>query len=334
MADRMGRLWTLATLAFLAGPGVLPIPGQQPAARLEGPTLETAAYQNPVGSVVPVAPPEPPVPLPGWYANLELSIVKPHIESRLSSGMPVNPAFPDPVHLPVADQDWTVAPQLQLGCRLEQGLGEVRLGYRCAETDGNENLPVFDTPGGGSLRSRLALHTVDLDYLTSESGTCLEVWPPCLRDFRFGLGVRVAAAYFDSQAHGQAILAENACSCFWGIGPHAAVDYRKPLPGTPVWFFAQLEAAGLYGDVHQHYSESQVINQQLVYGEQVSDDQSTAIGILSVSGGIEWVPEFGNRPLRLFAGYQYERWWNFGRTETTNAELTMQGVLLRLEYSY
>ena len=38
--------------------------------------------------------------------------------------------------------------------------------------------------------------------------------------------------------------------------------------------------------------------------------------------------------LSFFLGYQFEQWWNLGRTDDSNAELTIQGVFVRGEWRY
>jgi hypothetical protein len=63
-------------------------------------------------------------------------------------------------------------------------------------------------------------------------------------------------------------------------------------------------------------------------------NQSNASGILQLEAGFSWEPDRFARRFRLTAAYSWERWWDIGSTSDSNAELTLQGVLLRAEYRY
>jgi hypothetical protein len=51
--------------------------------------------------------------------------------------------------------------------------------------------------------------------------------------------------------------------------------------------------------------------------------------------GLSWQPERFPQA-RIFAGYQYEYWWDVGRESTINSmgEMSNQGLAVRLEYNY
>jgi hypothetical protein len=49
--------------------------------------------------------------------------------------------------------------------------------------------------------------------------------------------------------------------------------------------------------------------------------------------GLCWAPFSGNF-LRVVAGYQWEQFWNLGRTDDSNADLMDQGVFARGELRY
>jgi hypothetical protein len=72
----------------------------------------------------------PPLPPPGWFTDLDIGIVDPHVKNRLLNTVTIFPGTADFVHVPSADLDWTVAPRFEVGYRLPSGFGEVVFGYR------------------------------------------------------------------------------------------------------------------------------------------------------------------------------------------------------------
>src|SRR5262245_37446062 len=93
--------------------------------------VPAAPYASPPAPENPLLAPQPyeiggPSAGPGWFSNVELGLVKPHIKSRVTSGTPLSDAFADPVQLPIAELNWTVAPRLEFGYRLPEGYGDIR----------------------------------------------------------------------------------------------------------------------------------------------------------------------------------------------------------------
>jgi hypothetical protein len=62
---------------------------------------------------------------------------------------------------------------------------------------------------------------------------------------------------------------------------------------------------------------------------------SQAVPMINVQAGIGWQPSTMPN-LRLFAGFEYEYWWNVGRFSltTSRGELSDQGVGLRAEFNF
>ena len=60
-----------------------------------------------------------------------------------------------------------------------------------------------------------------------------------------------------------------------------------------------------------------------------------AVPELEGSLGLAWRPA-SCPALRLFAGYEYEHWWDVGRMPDTGSigEVYDQGVLLRADFNY
>src|SRR5262249_26287441 len=133
-------------------------------------------------------------PPPGWFAILDVDVLKPHIKSTLTTPGPLSPDFSGPLLLPVAPLDWAGLPRVTAGYHLDHGAGDVLVSYRLlgASGDGSE----ADLAGGGpvALRSRLDVHTIDLDYGSGEFLTDgVDICPAFLRDLRGGIGARIAS---------------------------------------------------------------------------------------------------------------------------------------------
>src|SRR5437870_2176455 len=55
---------------------------------------------------------DPPwLPAPGWFTDIELAILGPHVKNRLTDLVRLGIRMPDTIHVPSADLDWTVAPR-------------------------------------------------------------------------------------------------------------------------------------------------------------------------------------------------------------------------------
>jgi hypothetical protein len=276
----------------------------------------------------------PSLPQPGWFTDVEIGIVGPHVKNRLTDTVTVGDRPPVTVHLPSADLDWTVAPRVEIGYRLASGFGEFAVSYRFLVTDGTSTVLGPDAPA--ALRSRLDMNIVDMDYASREFYTCQ--WPYVEMKWRFGL--RWADAFFDSRADepfaaaaaGSGIFQTRVSNNFWGIGPHLALELAKRFKGTGLALTGWADGATLLGRIRQNFFEESTTpgpNGQLLAGntrQSVSQD----VPIINSFIGFSWQPP--NYPnVRLYAGYEYEYWWNVGRNSGTRSrgELSDQGVLLR-----
>jgi hypothetical protein len=272
----------------------------------------------------------------GWYTGFDLGIMKPNLKTRLTTPDSFATPTGNPISLPVATLDWAGVPQFNLGYRFGQGVGELRLGYRLLASAGTDVLPGLDPPVPGQLRTRLDVHTVDLDYISPEyvSGGGY-VSAAFLRDLRAGVGLRAASAFFDSHAAGAVRLPDtHVSSSFGGVGPRVFLELYQDLGRPDVQFYSRLSASGVLGPIRQRFSQTVV--DAGGPGAAVFDtgNRNIGIGILQAEAGVSWEPNPLYRRLRLTAAYSWERWWNFGRTDESNAELTLQGLLLRAEFRY
>ena len=268
----------------------------------------------------------------GWFANLDVALVKPHLKSHLTSATPPSPAFTEPVALPSATLDWTVQPRVELGYRLPHGWGDLRFAYQNLTTNGSESVGIFDAAGSGSLSSRLNMNLVDLDYVSSESLFPMNSAPD--RDLRVGLGVRMMSCYFDSIAQGLFIRDERQTNQFLGVGPRAFLDLVHGCCFLPVAGYVHVDASGLVGSTNQDFGEAQLTAAgTLVGAARAGGAQSNGVASLCTEVGACWPPN-GDTLYRIMFGYHFEQWWNLGRTDDSDAELTVQGVFLRGELRY
>lgn len=263
---------------------------------------------------------------PGWYAAVTLGLVHAHLSDHVSSGTPLAPAFTSPVRLPIASLDWTVSPRFEIGYHLPGGRGDVRIGYRFLITSGSED--VF----GGRLRSRLDLNAIDLDYVSPEWLVDNPLGP--LRDLRLICGVRIATAYFDSTLVGGPATDSRFRSQFVGAGPRFGLEWRKPIRSSPLELYSRFETSGVLGGTRQSFAQSAPdALGRVVSAARTLGSQSDGVAVLGVEVGLAWRPAPGGRA-RFVTGYQFEQWWNIGRTDTSAADLTIQGIFWRGEWRY
>lgn len=265
------------------------------------PTAVTAQDTLPLDPL----PPLPAPPPPGWFGAVTVGAVRPHVTAQVGSSD--DPGGPS--RFPFAEPGWAVQPRVEVGYRMPDGAGDVRAGYRFLTASGDDS----QSPGS---HGRVELHTVDLDYVTSE--WLAEFTPDWFRDLRASAGVRLATARAESTSPGW-----NFRSRFVGAGPRVGLEWRRPVPvPTALEVYARAEATGLTGWVDQTVGPVGAV-----------PEQGTGVGIVSAEVGVGWQP-LGPAGVRVLAGYQIEQWWNLGRTGFANADLTIQGVFVRGEWRY
>jgi hypothetical protein len=322
-----------AAAQVVADPGELP---PRWPATWGDPRLDWGLGESGSARQLPVSGMYPPGQAVGWYAGFDIGVMKPNLKTRLTT--PDSFATPTgrPISLPAATLDWAGVPQFSLGYRLGQGAGELQLAYRLLASAGSDVLPGLDPPVPGQLRTRLDVHTVDLDYISPEyvpGGGAVS--PALLRELRGGVGLRAASAFFDSRATGAARLPDtHASSSFGGVGPRMFLELHQNLGRPDVQFYSRLSASGVLGPIRQRFSQTALTDAGQAAVLFDTGNRNIGIGILQAEAGVSWEPDPLGRRLRLTAAYSWERWWNFGRTDDSNAELTLQGLLLRAEFRY
>jgi hypothetical protein len=280
-------------------------------------------------------PPElPPV---GWFAGLDLGIIKPHIKNRLTDTVRIDGLAPNTARLPTAPLDWTVVPRVEVGYRLPSGFGGIALAYRFFGTDGSES--ILGPDGPANLRSRLDVNVVDLDYQSWE----MSLWPNW--EMKWWFGLRQANIYFDSQeneslataAAGSGISATRTTNHYLGWGPHYGLELDRHWNETGLSFVTWADGATLLGRTVQHYQQ---ISPTLSPGGmplvgETKESNPQTVPIVSLFLGLSWQPPRYHY-FKFSVGYEYEYWWNVGRISNTTprGEMSDQGILLRAEFSF
>jgi hypothetical protein len=279
----------------------------------------------------------PSLPKPGLVATVELGIIAPHVKNGLSDSVQIADRPADIVRLPAADLDWTVAPRIELGCRLPSGFGQFSVAYRFFGTEGTASATGPDAIE--AVKSRLSVNIVDLDYANNEF-TFLPGW-----GMKWWFGLRFADAFFDSRAQepfaaaavGSGILETRTSNNFWGIGPHAGLELSRLFGASGLGIVGSIDGATLLGRIRQNFFEELASTgpDGLLLTGNTRESVSQDVPIIRTFFGLTWQPP--RYPLaRLSAGYEYEYWWNAGRNSSTfsRAELSDQGILLRAEFNY
>ena len=266
----------------------------------------------------------------GWYLATAIGVIKPHLNSRVTSGVPVGPKLPTPVSLPIAPQDWMAMPDIKLGYRFAGTQDELRLRYQGVFSDGSQSFARFDAWGPGIIHSRINFNMADLDYVSREFiDWAMGPAPPRNLDVLFG--VRGGVISFESVGFGSQIIFQGMRNTFAGAGPHIGFDYTRGLFGSRVGLYGLLDAAGLIGSVQQCFEDVRFRNNgSIVMGNLSNPGVASGVGTLALEPGIRFVP-IADSLFRVSIGYHWERWWFIGHTDVSNAELTFQGIFFRGE---
>ena len=161
---------------------------------------------------------------------LGLGLVKPHINSGITSGVPVNASLPTGMHLPNAPLDWTVLPDVKIGYRFAGSQDELRVRYQGLFSQGRQFFADFDAWGSGVVLSRLDFNMIDVDYVCASSSTGPWArrrrgsWTFCSACAR-GISALTAGGF------GSQVIFQSMRNSFAGIGPHIGMDYSRSLFG-------------------------------------------------------------------------------------------------------
>ena len=156
---------------------------------------------------------------------------------------------------------------------------------------------------------------------------------------KWRLGLRGSDVYFDSRvdepfaaaAGGSGVFERRETNNYWGLGPHGSLELERRLTNWGLTIVGRLEGSILLGRVDQGFFETSTTHG----GGRVPHRPDARINAMAVPE-LEGTLGLAFRPaacpaLRLYAGYEYEHWWDVGRMPSTGSlgEVYDQGVLLR-----
>jgi hypothetical protein len=310
---------------------------------------------------------------PGFFANVESSVLWPSFQNeqliggqvtplQLSAnppgpgvaptsaiGLPAGAGLPitgDIVQLPHVNLNPTVSPRFELGYRFPQGFGEFRLSYRFLDARGSQTAlvaPPFapNNFGFAAQTGRLAMNIVDLDWGTRE----FSLGPNW--QLRTAIGPRYATAYFDSQA--TFLTPVTVTGNPFGLGTFTRLSQSETLGNWYLGAHGVLEAdrklpvAGLnvFGRVEgagMWGTARQTFSESFVqapgFVEQRTVNHPGTPWLNSQVGLSYEVPRWNYS--RLLLGYQFEYWWQVGRgdNDLSFGTLRIQGLFLRAEFNF
>jgi hypothetical protein len=282
----------------------------------------------------------PQFPPPGWFAGLDLDVLLPHVNNQLTSPVAAPGGNTIRVVIPGAPLDWTVSPKAFVGYRLPAGFGEFLLTYRGLATRGSEGIAGPDGPA--AVTSRFDMNVFDLDYSSRE----FSLWHCCC-DMRWFLGVRTRFLYFDTQstqpfaqaAAGTGIVQTRETNRFVGVGPHVGCELSRRLGDTGLSLHVTTDFTTNWpqGRVTQAFYADYTAtgpDGRLLAGES-HDAGNMGSAVVAAQAGVSWQPP-DYPDLRLFLGYQFEYWFNVGKTFDfgSSADVWVQGFVLQASYNF
>lgn len=269
---------------------------------------------------------------PGWVGGVELGVVVPHVMNRLFNSFNLASGAGVTVQLPSAQIETAMMPRFELGYRFGQAAGEVILSYRFvtgqATNFSSDGFVTPSFPGGVFVRSRLDLNTIDLDYGSCEPLTIFGV------DMKWRVGIRSLFEYNDSQAN-NGVTAQSTSNDYYGFGPHAMVDFHRPIGNTGLALFGRVEAAMLWGSLTQNYTDSVTAGGATDFG-QLTDRIVSQVTTIAFQAGVTWTSPW-NPNFHVSAGYIFEHFFDLGSLAVGVAareELDIEGGFVRLEWRY
>jgi hypothetical protein len=268
-----------------------------------------------------------PVGPPGFFANVDLMFLQPHLNSHLTDSQ--NPAATTVNLSTSASLGFVLSPRFEVGYRLSEQRGEFHIGYWFENAD--RTLVPNDGLGGGTQRERLNLNVIDFDWGNSHPFAL--GWPGA--NLRFNVGIRVATIFFDAQrdfgplGNAAGVLSESASNYFAGFGPEAGAQFWQEFSIPGLAFFGRVSGADIFGNIHQNFSQTTVA------AGLASDSlrHQVSVPMLTLQAGLMYTPPGWNYS-RFLAGYIWEEFWQIGRIDPNNGDLLNRGFFLRAEINF
>jgi hypothetical protein len=283
----------------------------------------------------------PDMPRPGWFVYKEFELAAPHIYRFLYNTVTVGSRAPDNVNLPNRGLNWTLAPKLEIGYWLPSGFGGFSMSYRNISSSGGMDSSFLGPDGAANLRSELAVHVIDADYISKEF-TQLDQFK-----MRWRGGLRTTIAYYNTvltqaaseASAGTGILQQEATNSFRGVGPHLGVELRWDFARYPgMSLLGSTDYGATLGRIKQGFFElaqDPLSPSGLSFGTNTISSSQT-VQMFNARMGLNYQPpEHPN--FSAFLGFQYDLWWGVGRLSaqpSSRGDLSISGFVLRLTYNY
>jgi hypothetical protein len=278
-------------------------------------------------------------PAPGFFGNVDFLFLRPHLNSELANLVQVSPSRADTVNvLTGGPMGTTFSPRVELGYRLGQQQGEFTLGYRFEDPE-HTSVPA-DSSQGILQRDRLNMNLVDLTWGNRHFFALPPGWAA-----RYNVGVRLATIYYDTlhEFRGPLInpvglLEQRATSNFVGFGPQAGFEVSRELYFPGLAAVCRVQGSGLFGGIHQTFSETAVSGGAPLAGTSSARYQ-VDIPNLAIQAGLSYAPRGWNGS-RFLCGYIWEEFWQIGRlnnnpvNSSNSGDLLNRGLFLRAEFKF
>jgi hypothetical protein len=281
---------------------------------------------------------------PGWFANVETTILWPHLRNQLGDRLP-NPftGQADAIAFAGNRLDPTASPRFEVGYRLPDNWGSLSFGYRFLATQGHDQLvtgPEDAVQGATDQVGRFDYNMVDFVYGSREYSLDPN-W-----NMRWGIGARMLFLYFDSRIQfvspatdEGAVQGQSESNHLRCYGPWGYLDIERKIGHTGLSVFGRLEGMDSYARINQIYRETVAG----APGEAAQTLQDRLTGAVSVSMlrevvGLSYtVPRWNYS--RFMLGYEYETYFQIGRLSTagpvdTRGQLDVHGLFLRAELNF
>jgi hypothetical protein len=287
-----------------------------------------------------------PLPPPGWFANVDLGVVIPHVTNHLVGPVQlgvvgplsaITSPSPDTVALSSAGLDWTVFPRIEAGYRLPSGFGAFSVSYRFLDSQGKGTTAGLD--GQAALHSRLSLNELSCDYSNSETS----LWPNW--DMKWAVGVRLIYVFFDSRADespalasaGSTVFEQKESDFYWGLGPHAGLELDRQIAGTGLALVLRGDFTFYLGRQHQTFAEASTAvaaNGTPLFGQTI-EHVGMGVPTFGTFVGVRWQPPQW-QGAEFYFGYQYEHWWDIGKNDDTlsTGQMNVQGIFVRAAFNF
>jgi hypothetical protein len=271
---------------------------------------------------------------PGWFADVRVDVIHPHIYFGQFKHSVVTPSGRSILVAPgAAQQSWTVAPRLEIGYRLPSGFGGFSFSDRFFSTSGTG--PFIGPAGATTRTTRLGVNYSDWDYTSRE----YTPWLNWTMEWR--AGIRLAETWTDTRvdqsfaqaAAGRGVFIAGASNYTVGTGPHFGVELDRKFPRSGLSLVTRLDIANTFTRERQLFAAATTNLTTTGTPERGVFTQNfwQQVPILNYQVGMGWQPP--SYPyVRVFVGYVYEIWWQFAtnsNTQTTHGSFDNQGVVFQ-----